>query len=832
MKKIISAFLCAVMVPATVVSSLALHKNEGYFDTKWEEFEVGDANGDGYVDMKDSLSLRQYCAGIEGADVNAGDINADGKVNAKDLLILKKCNAGVDDIEDYADDAAVDNFSIAGNDISEYSIVYDPDAKYVENMYFSADSLRKYINISTGTNLTVADAPTEESKHNIFFVDVTEIEGLEEKLGIESYQYEVKDGNVYIYGTRRGSMYAVFEIAEDYLGYRFYSDSWVNIKASRRVDIPEGTYSFRDPYLDFRVCRQSFGGDNNAADYHFFARRLNGTSINGYQEEYRGTLTGPEIANAHSYDYYWRMATGEVDVYYDGTNGGEYGAKYEVGFQQKEYEWNPCSTSDLEYSTLFRGLLESIRYHTSWKIFREETTSVSFSICDNPYYFCSCADCRFISSSGTAPGNVERLNCGGAGLNLYLANRACRDIQEFYGYWVDLDGEILDDDEAADLSDEEKVWEGRPAGMPEKGIVSDEDWYSEGYGEAITDAYPGMKLFTILYDHTLPNENLLTDERYEKIVPADNLIIMYCGNPCNNHYMGSGDCNGGLNILKQSGEKDAEALKQWGQVCKETGTEIWFWYYPVNYNTYLSDSPNIFNLWNDFKWMVEECNITGFFYEGGGPGYMFENLKSHLAAMLQWSMRTDENGEMVMMSYDEFVDCIKEYLEMFYGAGYEYIYEYIVMQDEAGNLNPCYVNNLDYPGDMFNYEYIRDNYEYMRGLILKALAMTDDPYQVQKIEYLLVNAEFLGLSATYNSVMRDGTDEDAKSTYIGRYEWMDNYIRTHGMNIGIYNIGDITLDTSVNPMELYYKGGTWKAEWDDTWIWLEGDPSWGYATAG
>ena len=365
MKKIISMLLCLVMLLSTVMSVSALTPNQTYFNTVWDEIVVGDANGDGSVDMKDSLAMRQYCAGAETVSEKAADINCDGKVNAKDLLLIKRCNAELEDIGTYNSDKAVARFTIAGNDITEYSIVYDENAKYIENMYFSADSLRKYINIATGNNLKVAPQPTEESKHNIFFVDVTKVEGMEEKLGIESYQYEVRDGDVYIYGTRRGNMYAVFEIAEDVLGYRFYSDKQVNIVAQRTADLAEDTVVFRDPWLDYRVCRQGFGGANNAADYHFFARRLNGTSINGYQEEYRGTLTGPQIANAHSYDYYWKMATGEVDVYYNGTNGGEYGAKYNAGFQQKEYEWNPCSTSDYDYATLFRGLLESIRYHTS-----------------------------------------------------------------------------------------------------------------------------------------------------------------------------------------------------------------------------------------------------------------------------------------------------------------------------------------------------------------------------------------------------------------------------------------------------------------------------------
>ena len=821
MKRLFTALLCVVMAFSMVISGAALSGHPAFFDTvSSSTFTVGDANDDGVVDMTDSLDLKKACAGIGEVEENGSDINCDGIVNAKDLLILKKCNAGVDNLENYADDHFVDAFSIAGNDISEYTIVYHENAKYVENTYYAADSLRKYINIATGTNLKIATEQTTE--HKIEFVDVTTIPGLEEKLHIENYMYEIVDGDLYIYGTRRGCMYSVFEIVEDYLGYRFYSNDYVCINESRTVDIPEGTYSYREPALIYRFTRQSFGGSgNNEADYHFFPRRLNGSAINGYQEEFRGTLTGPQIANAHSYDYYYRMATGYVDVYYDGTNGGEYGAKYNSGIQVDSMEWNPCSTDDAVYATLFRGLLEGIRYHTSWKIFWEETTSVSFSICDNPNYICSCTSCRYIASTGSSP-NGERLGCGGAGLNLYLANRACRDIQVYY--------------------------EGRPASMEEFG---DGEYSEYGYGQPITDYYPGLQLYTILYDHTPPNENILTDERYKDIVPADNLIIMYCGNPCNNHYMGSGECGDTLNILANNGQADAEAFAQWGAVAKASGAEIWFWYYPVNYNTYLTDSPNVFNIWYDFKYIVEECNVTGIFYEGGGAGYLFEYLKAHLGTVMMWSFEKDENGNTVFMSFEEFCEAMKEYLRMFYGDGYEYLYEYIQMQDEAGNVNDvpvldadgnpvldengepvtdiiCYINNCDYPGDMFDYEYIRDNYEYMRGLLTKALALAEGD-QIQKVERLIVSCDALGLSACHTSWYEEGTDEAKKALFVERYTWMYNYIKSHNMNVGLgANVQTIQLDLDKTPFELYYGGATWRKSQHHKWTWTGSTPVWGF----
>ena len=788
MKRIISAMLVVMMLLSCAISASALKGNNANLEIEVEgEFTVGDANGDGAIDMKDSLAIRQYCAGIGDVDENGADINADGVVNAKDLLIVKKCNAQVDSIDKYADDATIDNFTIAGNDISTYSIVYVEDAKYVENAYYAADTLRKLIRFATDTNLTIT-TDVNATENIIYFVDVTTIDGMEDKLEIENYQYEVVDGDLLIYGTRRGAMYAVYEILEEYLGYCFYGDQVTFQYADRTVDIAEGTESYRDPYLKFRICKQGYWRND---EDHYFPSRLNG-SQHGDSSEAMGTLTGPHFINAHSFGYYWKMATGEVDVVFTGTNTNDYEAKYKAGFQQDELYWNPCSTGDMEYGTLFRGLLETMRYIQGWHTFRDETSAISFSICDNRYV-CPCMDCRYIMIDGTDREKGERLNCGEAGLNLYIANRACRDIKAYYESY-----------------DEDGYYTGRPAGIEETGEYAEDDWYSYGYGEAIKDAYPNMDVYTILYDHTLPHELLMTDERYECVRPEENLIIMFCGNPCNNHYMGAYDCNGACNMLGLNGEADAEAFAAWGDITKQTGSEMWFWYYPVNYNTYVTDSPNIFNIWYDFKYVIEECNVTGIYYEGASKGYIFENLKSHLAAQFMWSMVENEDGTISYMSYEEFIECMQEYLALFYGDGWEYVYEYICMQDEAGNVNDvgeydengnpildengnikthtiCYVNNLDYMGDMFDYEYMIENYEYMRDLILKGMALVDpeDEQMYQRYEFLLMNVEMIGLSAVRKSwYMDENADPAKKAAYMERYDWLFTFLRDERMNHG------------------------------------------------
>jgi len=798
MKKIISALLCVAMLGSMIISAAALTDNEANVNHKpVDEFVVGDANGDGSANALDAVEIKKSCVALSVVDDNAADINADGAVNAKDLLIISKCFAEVDSLENYDNGETVYKLTIAGNDISEYSIVYHADAKYVENNYYAADTLRKYIEYATGINLPVVTEATTE--HKIEMVDVTTIAGLEEELAIEEYKYEVEDGDLLIYGTRRGAMYAVYDILEDYLGYRFYFNQKVFEYCDRVTDIPEGAYVFYNTAIDFRHCKQGF----NDAYAHYFPSKLNGTQVSLANDEAHGTLTGPHFINAHSYHYYYGMATGRVDVEYDGVDGNVYAAKYEAGIHYEEKDWNPCMTNDKMYATLFRGLLETLRFKKGAKhVLRDETSAMSFSVCDNGV-FCSCADCKFIYSTGyTGRGEnrKERLGAGYMGLNLHLANRAARDITHYY--------------------------EGRAASYDE---IGDSEYSELGYGEAIYDEYPNLKIYTFIAGYEAPHELLLTDERYASMVPEDNLIVVFAGGPCNNHLLGSGDCGDKTNNRGLSGKQTDENLKKWADVFRQTGAEWWYWYYPTNYNVNFADSPNIFNIYYDFKYCVEEYGMTGLFYEGevDNDANNFEMMKAHLAALMMYDMHINEDGEMECMSFDEFCDAVKEYLYLDFGDGYEYIYEYVVMQDEAGNaIGKCYENNLDYPGDMFDYDYIHDNYEYMRDLVLKAMALAEDDGQIKRCEYILVNCEFLGLSATHKDYL-DSTDAEYKAQYEQRYEWMYNYINGNYRNLAYKwatTLNDVgALDLSKSPMKLYLGGGSW----DDAskWGWVGSYPN-------
>jgi len=316
--------------------------------------------------------------------------------------------------------------------------------------------------------------------------------------------------------------------------------------------------------------------------------------------------------------------------------------------------------------------------------------------------------------------------------------------------------------------------------------------------EKAQDYYPGVRLYGIVYAKDFP----------KTIKPHKNFVVLYCGIGCNNHMIGREECypNGGQlkddKGMGPSNAADVTALTFWGNLCKETGSELWFWIYPVTYHYYLVGCPNVFNFYWDMKWLHEEANVTGFFYEGGGREYNFETLKEYAAVKYMWDMD---------MTYEEYCDVIKEYLYMNYGNGYEELYKYIEMQTEAGDeCGTCFINNFDRPGDMYSYEYLAEHYDEMRALLETAYDKAMNSTQEKRIETLIACCDFMGLASVHNDWYLAGNRVE---DYKARFDWMHNYIASNNMQVFSSDIYSwpTTKDYETNIMKQVYEEGSRRA---------------------
>ncbi len=757
MKRLLSVILCLCML----CSVLAVAGN-AITTIKDSTFRLGDANMDRNIDAKDVLSIKADIAKLNKfvCDGNAADIDADGKVTARDVFYLKGNFVGIVDLSDYDSNAhQVYKFTIGGKDISEYKIYRPSNCTSDDNVYFACEILDRYVREATGTDLQYTSTVTDGSTIVFHKVDYESEQG--QKLGLEGYIYEVKNGNLHIYGTYRGAMYAAYEIAEKYLGFRFFEENYTFLYRSRVVDIPEGTYTFVYPEVPIRNVRANMSNQEE----HALALHINSTDHGGTTDYRHGLRAGSQFINAHSFGYYYRMGTGIRPE--EGTLEERLAAQYDSGIQQDEYSWQPCASSPEEYDIMFSGMLDTITRILNWgsydfsdKMLSLGVLSMSFSGCDNSD-FCQCKSCYNKSIGGRVKTNASMRN----------------NVLPYYG------------------------------GQYELGSDNYVQYHKEGYSGVYVDLanraandiqayYPGLRVHTILYAHEIP----------ETIRPCKWLNVWYCGTGCNNHWLGSHECSEKGGQLKyadgtgMSNRIDEPALIAWGQFCEESGAELWFWYYPVTYHYYLCGCPNILNLYYDYKYLVELCGVKNLFYEGGGQTYNFETLKGYLAAKMAWEPH---------MSYEQFTEYMKEYLYMYYGDGYEELYQYILMQDEAGNqCGTCFINNYDRPGDMYSLKYIAEHYEEMRALLVEAGRKAKRTEYKDRINTLMYNCDFLGLSAVYKDWYVNGTN---KELYIERCTDMFDYYNAKHITVfsdsSIYTLPSAP-DFSMDPMTQIYEDGS------------------------
>ena len=147
---------------------------------------------------------------------------------------------------------------------------------------------------------------------------------------------------------------------------------------------------------------------------------------------------------------------------------------------------------------------------------------------------------------------------------------------------------------------------------------------------------------------------------------------------------------------------------------------------------------------------------------------------------------------------------------MYYGDGYEYIYEYIVMTEEAGDLVGCFVNNHDRPWDYYSHDYIAENYEYMRGLLTSALEFAERSDSKIAVKNLSAGCDLLGLSALHVSWYLEG-DEESRALYEERYTGLYNYVKERKMTISGHTVYSLPENVifDIDPIVQFYERSAW-----------------------
>ncbi len=617
----------------------------------------------------------------------------------------------------------------------DYSIQIPADCS--ECVKYSAETLKRYFDASCGTDIPIESCGVASARPQSRVIEFREDACGEYALGDEGYHVTVSEecDVTLTCGAKRGSLYAAFYFLEKFMGYRFLTDDVVYLYEKGRLDIVPGFKDTEVPGFVYRALNEVGTTVND-----FAPLRLNAVDGEGSRAttapKYGGGV-GNLYLHAHSYAYQEAVGmkldeAGITDM--DSEEAMEVFRAYGYNTAARDAlhldSRQPCLTSEDTFRHImnFNRLLYKERTERGQAVVGRDYTMFSVSPNDNTA-FCTCDRCKAVyNEEGSIAGAVFR-----------LSNRVAA---------------------------------------------------------AMKEEMPGIGVFTIAYwDARNPPA---------RTKPDRDVCVAFCVGGCNNHtYDRLGEC-------KAAGGNDRYPFLVWDTACQapakpefalsniydmdcfgrwcELTDNICFWYYATNFNYFISPSPNIFNIYDDFRYVAEH-GVRGMYCEGSSKGFTFENLRGYLAAKMMWNP---------FMEKEEFEGHMDEFLMIYYGPGWRSIREYIDLQNRAGDLKGCWTNNFDWPWDIYDKAFFAQNFDHMAELFGAARDATGDPVQKERVEKTSIHAYFLGLSATYE---RDAVcgDEAAKRRYKERYAYLWNYLNEKGYLKGVREDGYKCTDFQSGP---------------------------------
>ena len=600
----------------------------------------------------------------------------------------------------YGEGPKVGKLTIAGHDISEYSIRIEADADELHPL--AANQLRKYIGDACGIY--------PEIDNNASGRTITLVQDKSGAHGDEAFTVEVaENGNVTITGGQyRGCIYGVYDFLEKCIGYRFLYD-YDSLIASGSVKI-----FYHENYAD------------GVIDFLYEAESRDVSPVK-YKSE-------PDIKSRAAYVPPSNVMPAEDHVLKMKMNRDQVRgqAKYN-GYGVSQYCVHGLSQVITRFVDYDGGAIHSRQCCFS----NEENIAIAID-----YYTTQ--------------------------LNQFLAAgyQVERDIK-------DLDVSQVDSGKFCQCEDCRKlVAYDRTNAAP---IIK----MTNAIADAIAEIDPRVYVQMLAY--------FGTTQPPKKTKMSPNVSVWYCFYNdlnkyiCYNHPLNGDECEKKQQI---SNIAYAEEFRTWSRMTDRLGV----WYYPGTWYANPIQSCTVFNMLDDFR-LMKECGTYGLIVDPcmQSPS---DGILNYFSRRLSWSCD---------MTDEEFLDMIKEYFLILYGPGYEDIFEYYRVWEQAGG-NKCWsVMAWSSPADRLDYAFFADNFEYAKNLFADAARIAESDVQEYRVKRLSTQMYYLGLISTYDSMYTNGTDAE-KNAYLETWtyftELLKKYPITFDANHGTQIIADRLMSDS------------------------------------
>ncbi len=269
--------------------------------------------------------------------------------------------------------------TVCGVNISKFTIVVPETPHPAEKR--AAEFLQRVIRISCGLTLPISD---QKAAHSIVI-------GSAEKnaeIKWDGFRMATDEANVYLHGNiPRGTLYAAYDFAEKYLGYRFFFDDCEVIPKEGSADVPSG--------LDI-IDNPGFAARRTTCWQHLRSAELSAHSRINDCVPVDETYGGVDPANGDCHSFYKLVP---ADRYFD--DHPEYYALFEgkrIPCHGGHGPGQLCLTNPDVIRVATENVREQLRANPNMKY-------VEVSHCDNSR-FCQCEKCTAVfeeegSHSGT-----------------------------------------------------------------------------------------------------------------------------------------------------------------------------------------------------------------------------------------------------------------------------------------------------------------------------------------------------------------------------------------------------------------------------------------------
>lgn len=183
--------------------------------------------------------------------------------------------------------------------------------------------------------------------------------------------------------------------------------------------------------------------------------------------------------------------------------------------------------------------------------------------------------------------------------------------------------------------------------------------------DEVAELYPGVRVITYAYQftHEVPQKQPDAPEDFPEYAVSDNVIIDFCfDNACTQHAYNDPNCEKNVPV--------AAEFEKWASMCK--AGNLYVYEYAWNEGGGILPDPNLFVMWDNFHYFVEQ-GVSGALGEGVcSDGGEFDHLRHYLRTKLTWNPNMTEEEYYALMDefmadyYGDAAPIMKQYMEILY----------------------------------------------------------------------------------------------------------------------------------------------------------------------